>query len=83
MTELILYPRTNENPSMARARAHWWMYRNANDAVNLLEHRKLSSVEGILLRSLACHHEKDVFGALLKIPKHSLLLYMHAYQVFH
>ena len=78
--ELILYPRTNEKPSMARARAHWWMYRNANDALKLLEGDNFSSIEGMLLKNLACHHENDLLGALLKIAKHSLLLYMHSYQ---
>ena len=65
---------------MRRARAHWWMYRNAKYALRLLENDRGSSIEGILLKGLANHHENDIIGALLKLPKHSLLLYMHAYQ---
>ena len=80
VVELILYPRKNEPPSMMRVRAHWWMYRNANDALRLFENHKKSSIEAILLKGLVSHHENDIVGALLRIPKHSLLLYMHAYQ---
>ena len=80
VVELILYPRNNERPSMRRARAHWWMYRNAKDALRLLENERISSIEGILLKGLSQHHENDIIGALLRLPKHSLLLYMHAYQ---
>merc|ERR1712223_1569862 len=80
VVELILYPRNNERPSMRRARAHWWMYRNAKDASKLLEYDRGSSIEGILLKGLSNHHENDLIGALLRLPKHSLLLYMHAYQ---
>ena len=80
VVELILYPRINERPSMRRARAHWWMYRSAKHALRLLDNASGSSIEGILLKGLANHHENDIVGALLKLPKHSLLLYMHAYQ---
>ena len=80
VVELILYPRTNEKPFMKRVRAHWWMYRNAKDALRMIENAGRSSIEGILLKGLASCHENDVIGALLRIPKHSLLLYMHAYQ---
>ena len=80
VVELILYPRNNEKPSMRRARAHWWMYRNAKDALRLLEQDRRSSIEAILLKGLANHHENDIMGALLRLQKHTLLLYMHAYQ---
>ena len=65
---------------MMRVRAHWWMYRNARDALQLFENHEKSTIEAILLKGLASHHENDIVGALLRIPKHSLLLYMHAYQ---
>lgn len=80
VVELILYPRNNERPSMRRARAHWWMYRNPKDALRLLENDRTSSIEAILLKGLANHHENDIMGALLRLNKHTLLLYMHAYQ---
>ena len=49
--ELILRPRVNEKPWVARARNHWWMYRHAGDALMCLGGGPdTHSIEGTLLR---------------------------------
>ena len=48
--ELILRPRVNEKPWVARARNHWWMYRHAADAFMCLgSGSDTHSIEGALL----------------------------------
>ena len=48
--EMILRPRVNEKPWVARARNHWWMYRHAADAFMCLGNSaETHSIEGALL----------------------------------
>jgi len=80
VVELILYPRNKDRALMKRARAHWWMYRDARYAYNIVKHDEVNSLEKILLKGLAESNENDIVGALCRLPRQSLMLYMHAYQ---
>lgn len=80
--ELILKPRADEKAPVwvKSARETWWQTREAGATLRYLS-RHQNSIEYRVLKALKTN-PSDFHGALLTIPRNTLLLYLHSYQSF-
>ncbi|CAH1389798.1 unnamed protein product [Nezara viridula] len=78
--ELILKPRTDEKcqPWIRQAREAWWETRDSGKSLKFLC-RNQHSLEFRVLKALK-QNSSDYHGALLNIPRNTLMLYLHSYQ---
>ncbi|XP_014273561.1 pseudouridylate synthase 7 homolog isoform X2 [Halyomorpha halys] len=78
--ELILKPRSDEKcqPWIRQARETWWETRDPGKSLRFLS-RNQHSLEFRVLKALK-QNPTDYHGALLSIPRNTLMLYLHSYQ---
>lgn len=80
--EWILKPRENDFPEMQTAREHWWINRDADEALNLMQRhdRGGRSIEYKLLAGLAKNGRNDYVNSLENVCS---FLFFFIFHVFH
>ncbi|XP_072025722.1 pseudouridylate synthase 7 homolog isoform X2 [Amphiura filiformis] len=81
--ELILKPREGgSNKEDNKWREHWMKTKNAQSTLDKMPRHKRTSAENQLLTGLMKVQKADPFQALLFIPRHVRLIYIHSFQSY-